>query len=242
VHVAQDFAIVGGSNVCDPTLGQMNDNYSCFLEGTQDRPFVNTPYPLRDGVETGLVTATTRLLASYDYAFNDFFSLGGRLGYAFGGGPPAGQIVNPGSTTGTDGTPFMPVHAELRASVWLAPPGGPFSAYLGASAGVAQVDAMVTVTEKDCSADAQLGMPAGTSQADAFEACRVAAANFNFAALPDVDVDAWKKTGQGFYGLHAGVGIAVTEQLSAIANINVMRMAPASGTVIEPSLGVSMGL
>ena len=95
---------------------------------------------------------------------------------------------------------------------------------------------------KDCTANAQLGMPAGTSQEDAFEACRIAASNFNFAALPDVKVDAWKKTGQGFYGLHAGAGVALTDELSAIANLNLMLMAPAAGVIIEPSLGVSMGL
>ena len=56
----EDIAVVGGSNVCDPTLGQTSDSYSCFLEGTTDRPFVNTPYPLKDGISTGTVLATTK--------------------------------------------------------------------------------------------------------------------------------------------------------------------------------------
>jgi hypothetical protein len=242
LHIAQDLAIVGGSNVCDPTIGQADASYACYLEGSDDQPFVNTPYPLKDGISTGVVTATTRLLASYDHAFTHYFSLGGRLGYAFGGGPPAGQVVNEGGVVGSNGTPFMPVHAELRASLWLAPPGASFSAYLGANAGLAQVDAKVTVAEKDCTANAQLGMPTGTSEEEAFEACRVARSNFDFSALPDTKVDAWKKTGQGFYGLHAGATIALTDHLSAITNINLMLMTPATAIIIQPSLGVSIAL
>ena len=57
LHFAQDFAIVGGNNDCDPTLGQKNENFACFYEGTSDvhsdaHPSANTPPPAKDDTET----------------------------------------------------------------------------------------------------------------------------------------------------------------------------------------------
>jgi hypothetical protein len=239
-HVAQDIASVGGSNVCDPALGQATESYACFLEGTDDRPFSHTPYPLRDGVEDGLVAATTRVLVSYDYSLTHRFSLGARVGYAFGGGPPAGQMpANDGS--GSGGTAFFPLHAEARITLWILPASAPISVYLGGSAGAAQVDAKVTLNEKDCTADAQLGLPEASAE-QAFEACRIASQDFDWSALPDVEIDAWKKLGQAFYGLHLGAGVALTDRLRAVANVNLMFFTPAAGVVFEPSLGVLMGI
>jgi hypothetical protein len=239
-HVAQDVAMVGGSNVCDPNLGQMSDSYACFLAGTDDRPFTHTPYPLTDGFSDGLVVATTRVLVSYDYSLLRHVSAGGRLGYAFGGGPPAGQTPATDGT-GSGGTAFFPFHAEVRLTLWILPPSAPFSAYLGASGGIAQVDAKTTVNERDCTTDAQFGLPDASEEA-AFEACRIASADFDWTALPAVKVDAWKKLGQGFYGLHLGAGVALTERLRAVANVNLMFFTPATGVVFEPSLGVMLGI
>lgn len=218
----------------------MSESYACFLADTEDRPFVDVPYPHKDGVTTGFAVATTRLLLSYDYSLGRHVSLGGRIGYAFGGGPPAGQTPSDDGV-GAGGTPFLPAHVEARFTLWLSPPSGPVSAFLGASGGLAQVDAKVTVNEKSCTRDAQLGMPPGTTAEDAFDACRIASSNFDFAALPDVKVDAWKKLGQGFYGLHAGVSVELADRLRGLANVNVMRMAPATGIVLEPSLGAMLG-
>jgi hypothetical protein len=240
LHLAQDLAFIGGANVCDPTLGQATESYACFLEDTDDRPFVHTPYPLLDAVEDDVVLASTRVLFSYDYSPAPIVSVGARIGYALGGGPPAGQTAA-ADGTGSGGTPFFPFHLEARLTFWILPPSAPISLYLGASAGAAQVDARATVREKDCNADAQLGLPSASAE-DAFEACRTAASNFNFAALPDVKVDAWKKVGQAFYGAHVGAGLQLTEQLRGVANVNVLSFAPASGVVLEPSLGVTMGI
>lgn len=90
-----------------------------------------------DVVNGGARLATKRVLVGYDCAVGSSFTLGGRLGYAFGGGPQ-----RPG------GPPFEPIHAELRASYWLghdplARAGLRF--FLTASAGLAELDASVPV-------------------------------------------------------------------------------------------------
>jgi hypothetical protein len=55
-------------------------------------------------------------------------------------------------------------------------------------------------------------------------------------------VDAWKKMGQLFISLGAGSMVAITDQLGVVLNLNVLYMLPASGLVLQPSLGVEYGL
>ena len=156
-NIAQDFAFVGGYNVCDPTLGQASDNYACFYQGTTDQPYFHTPYPPRDGINTGTVMATTRLLVSYDRAFTANITAGGRLGFALGGGPPAGMSPAgnvkdpPAHSTGVGGTPFLPLHIEIRGQFWFLPLTAKLlRAYVLVGGGMAQVDAKVAINEYDC--------------------------------------------------------------------------------------------
>jgi hypothetical protein len=252
IHVAQDIAIVGGSNVCDANLGQKIDNYACFYQGTRDEPFWHTPFPFEDTLDTGLVLATTRLLVSYDYAVFRHLSFGARVGYAFRGGPPAGQTPQPpfdsaanlntlpAHTKGQGGTPFLPAHLELRATGWIVPLGKPLSAFVGASFGMAQVDAKTTVQERDC-ADT-LDQDNWDVSNGTFAECQMADASFNWEALPDTPIDAWKKLGQGFVALSLGGMLKVVGDTNVLLNVNAMTMFPASGIVFEPSLGVVAGL
>jgi hypothetical protein len=90
-----------------------------------------------DAVGSGPAVATMRVLFGYDRVLGDRFMLGGRLGYAFNGGPQ-----RPGAAS------FLPVHAEARASLWLgrrplAQTGLRF--FLLLAGGVAEVDANVQV-------------------------------------------------------------------------------------------------
>jgi hypothetical protein len=157
LHAAQDVAFVGGYNICDPKLGQASDNYACFYQGTTDEPFFHTPYPLRDGITNGAVFATTRILVSYDGALAPWATLGGRAGFAIGGGPPAGQRPVSNDRTpeahakGTGGTPFTPWHLEVRGSFWFLPLTEKLvRAYAVVGGGIAQIDAKTSVNEYDC--------------------------------------------------------------------------------------------
>jgi hypothetical protein len=250
LHVAQDVAFVGGSNVCDPSLGQASDHYACFYSGTDDEPFFHTPFPTSDGIAVGPVLATTRLLASYDYAVVPALTVGVRLGYAFRGGPPAGQEparsgdvsdlnALPAHAKGTGGTPFLPLHAELRAAGWFLPLGEPISAYAGASVGVAQVDAKTIVSQRDCAATLD---PSWSPADGSLEDCRAAGRSFDPEALPEVEVDAWKKMGQGFVAVSLGGMVELVAPANLLLNLNAMLMLPASGIVLEPSLGVVTAL
>jgi hypothetical protein len=248
IHVGQDVAIVGGSNVCDANLGQKVDNYACFYEGSTDEPFWHTPFPYKDGIETGPVLATTRLLVSYDYAVGPSLTFGGRFGYAFRGGPPAGQEPKgpvpdnnlnflPAHAKGTGGVSFMPVHAELRAAFWFLPLGAKVvSAYVGSGFGLAQVDAKTTIAERDC---AQTLNNAGWEPATdgTFDDCRLGRSNFNWQKLPETRIDAWKKMGQAFVTVTFGALFPVDDLGGVVLNVNAMYMLPASGIVFEPSLG-----
>jgi len=269
IHAAQDFAIVGGNNVCDPSLGQMSANYSCFYSGTRDRPFMHAPYPYRDGVAQGLVVATTRVLAAYEAALSPWFSIGLRAGYAFRGGPPAGMTVEKGAdgsvpdfAQGSGGTPFLPAHLELTLRGWFLPLSEKFvRAYVQGSAGMAQVDAKVVISEYDCThagvkttvpSDAALQNipwdpddpddPTNNNSLSPFEQCRQGKGVYDYKLYTPVPVDGWKKMGQGFVSLGAGSMVMVTERLGVVLNVNVMYMLPAPGIVIQPSLGMTVGL
>jgi hypothetical protein len=76
-------------------------------------------------------------LLAYDRVLIDNVTLGGRLGYAFGGGPAA-----------PDGKAFFPVHIEARAAYWFGT--DPFirvgvRPFILAGVGAAQFDGKVEV-------------------------------------------------------------------------------------------------
>jgi hypothetical protein len=90
-----------------------------------------------DAVSGGPAIATIRVLVGYDRVFGERVMLGGRVGFAFNGGPQ-----RPG------GASFLPLHAEARGSLWfghepLSRSGFRFFALL--AAGAAEVDAGVQV-------------------------------------------------------------------------------------------------
>ena len=256
LHVAQDILLVGGHNVCDPTRGDLNDNYACFYEGTK-QPFFHTPDPNTDSVSNGAALATTRLLLSYELAPWPVFSFGMRIGYAFRGGPPAGmgpaEPVDPAGTVlysvpadvqVSGGTAFIPLHIEMRASYWFAPlTNARVRGFIGAGFGLAQIDAKVKHPVIDCDAVAGAAAaadPSDTDGAQAYEACIQNGANPR--GVPPTALDAWKKVGQGFAALHAGGTVTLVGDLAAELNLNVMTMFPARGFALEPSLGLVMGL
>jgi hypothetical protein len=262
IHFAQDFAFVGGNNVCDATLGQADANYACFYEGTDDQPFFRTPFPYRDGIQGGMVLATSRVMISYERAFTNRITLGARLGYAFGGGPPAGQAASlpaeqpmngdptdspwqvPANNVATGGTAFLPVHAEIRGAFWFLPLNAKmFRAYGALGGGMAQVDAKVSIPELDCNDanEPRYTDPQG-NEYSAFAQCQNGVGYYDYRKYPTYNIDGWKKMGQGFITAAVGGMIAFKDNMGVLINANVMYMLPASGIVIEPSLGFTIGM
>ena len=214
LHFAQDLAIMGGTNVCSDDA-QANQGYACYEAGSTDRPFIGTPYP-GAGIGTGMVVATRRLLLSFDRAFSPNLTVGTRLGFAFSGGPPAGQ------------NKFLPFHAELRLAYWfgknaLGKKG--LRPYAHVGGGIAQVDGKVKVDLAQCN-DPNSQCPNGIATRQ---------------DVTPVTVDAWRKMGQAFVTLGGGLVYAFKENLGAQLNVNIMYMLPTSGPVIQPSLGLNYG-
>jgi tetratricopeptide (TPR) repeat protein len=90
-----------------------------------------------DAVSGGPAIATMRVLLGYDRVVGQQLLVGGRLGYAFNGGPQ-----RPGAAS------FLPVHAEGRLSFWFGhdPLGrAGFRFFALVAGGVAEVDAGVQV-------------------------------------------------------------------------------------------------
>jgi hypothetical protein len=107
--------------------------YTCFNGSTY---YATQPlHGADDVVNGGIRLGTKRVLIGYDRAVGDNVTVGGRAGFAFGGGP-----TRPG------GRGFDPIHLEGRATYWfghdpLARSGLRFSAT--AAVGYAEVDAAV---------------------------------------------------------------------------------------------------
>jgi hypothetical protein len=241
LHFAQDIAIMGGSNVCSAP-SRASNGYACYVSGTTDQPYNGDPFP-GAGIATGTVLATQRLLLSFDRAVTQHITAGVRIGYALGGGPPAGKGPDDqgrgggppgpdGKPTAVGGTKFLPFHLEARLAYWFGK--GVLSKkglrpYVAAGGGLAQVDAKVKVAVADC------------NQADptAFNNCAVNGTDPT--GSKPYSLDAWRKMGQGFITIGGGAMYAFTPRLGAQLNLNFMYMLPTSGPVIQPSLGVEYG-
>jgi hypothetical protein len=221
VHVAGDIALVGGKDVCSPD-SQINRGFACYYEGTNTPYVYAAPFPGQlDKISSGLVYGTTRFLVSVDYALTDKILLGGRLGYALGGGPKT-----------WDGRAFLPLHAEARVAYSFKPVEAFLRPYVHVGGGVAQIDAKVRVGLYDC-AGANNNNPA-------FNDCK---AGIGFpAGSQGRYMDVYRKMGQGFATAGGGVLLRLSDRITAQANLNAMIMLPIVGLVIEPSLGVVTGL
>ena len=240
LHVAQDLTFVGGTDICTQA-SQSDDSFSCYYAGSRSGAYIDEPYPGTD-TSSSLAFATTRILLSYDRALTPHWLAGVRVGYAFGGGPPSGRDVTY-DTEGRivevleEGLAFLPIHLEARASYWfgadvLSKKG--IRPYVHAGGGLAQVDAKVETTVRDCG----LFAPRGSA---AYAACASGQIPSSEPGLQEVKLDAWKKLGQGFVTAGGGAVYAFSEQLGVQLNLNLMLTLPATGFVVEPSLGAVMG-
>jgi hypothetical protein len=234
LHFAADVGFVGGSNVCTSN----NADYDCFTSGT-DTPFPGVlgdgvaarPGELGDGypgtdIPTGVASGTLRVLLGYDHALNERVSIGGRLGYAFGGSP-----------TTLDGDSFLPVHIEARLAYWprgLWAAGVRPSAHIGA--GLAEVDLKEgDLSVRDCTEET--GRQSFLDCLSAVNAYDPA----NNPELPTRRLDAFRKLGNAFVAVGGGLTLPLGGGVAAQVNVNALLMLPSVGVVIQPSLGVTYG-
>jgi hypothetical protein len=235
INIAQDFAFVGGNNVC------MGDaDFSCYLTDSSTTPYDTEHFQTTSvgPISTGAVLATTRLLLSVDRVLTPNITIGARLGYAFRGGPPANRQVQwseDPEARDTDydsvtnaGASFMPFHFELRAAYWfgrnaLARRG--LRPYVHVGGGMAQVDAKVIVKTLD--RDTCPNSPDDPTACD---------------DPTSTTADAWKKLGRGFAMVGGGVMYPLSGSTGLQLNVNAMYMFSGSGIVLQPSLGMVFGL
>ncbi|HSU38843.1 MAG TPA: hypothetical protein VLJ38_04715, partial [Polyangiaceae bacterium] len=180
---------------------------------------------------------------------------GARVGFAFGGGPPAGQ-AKPSSdpaahTPGSGGYPFLPFHLEFRAQYWFLPLTAKlFRAYGLVGGGLAQVDAKVPIGQYDCEdagknpdhPEENTPFPVGGKMVGAVAQCASGVQTYYHPSYhPRVPVDAWSKMGRFFLEFGAGGMLAVGQKMGVTLEAKVIYMMPDSGVVLEPVLGVMYG-
>lgn len=236
LHFAPDIYLFSSdADVCNiQNLG--NHSYSCYEEDGKNPLFNDFQPPAGSGrvgvptlpggmgkVNGGPKLATMRLLASFDYAITANLMVGGRVGFAFGGGPKTYNYTNASAQPDTiaAGKSFFPVHVEPRLTYHIVSLGKQgLHPYVHVGGGIAQVDAKMTVqvcNNGNCTDPAQPGV--------------VSAKN----------AVVYKRVGQGFVTLGGGLLLPLAKNFGAQLNVNLMYMLPDSGIVIQPSLGAVLG-
>jgi hypothetical protein len=212
VHGSLDLAFVGGDDVCSPG----NEDWTCFDSNDNEFRSAAVVPQYKNSVSGGAIPSTPRVLVSVDYGVTSKLTLGGRLGYAFGGGPKG------------EASSFLPVHAEARGAYWFTSLSGPgFRPYVHLAGGLGQVDAGVDVTAGDCSTAAN---PASC------------AARQDVAGYTETELSAYRRMGQVFAAPGGGVVYAFTGSLGLQANVDLKVLFPSFGLAVTPSLGLVLGL
>lgn len=131
-------------------------DFNCYNRG-EDRVYNNTSdktnrLPMTDpnsagNIAAGFRPATVRVMASVDYVLMKYLSVGGRLGWAFLGGPKSIHFDSAGQPSRKHA--FIPVHAEARGTLWLRSLGKPgLHPYVHLSTGMAEVDVNTPINAK----------------------------------------------------------------------------------------------
>jgi hypothetical protein len=228
-----DFAMMSGSQVCGDDADVA---FSCF-EGSD--PYVGVPnFNYSGNIEGGFRPATARVMLSYERVISSLFSVEGRLGFAFNGGPESPRSI------GGDNSKFLPFHAEGRVKAYftkvyrddgsgLRGPSG--FAMLGG--GLAQVDPKVSVPVGECRIDD--GTPAGAQRiiSQLEDQCR----RSENQVFDVKDVDVYQRLGTAFVTGGVGFRYGFGKQVAAIASVNAQFLLPSAGFTLSPSLGIAAG-
>jgi hypothetical protein len=151
LHGGFDFWVAPSAQQVCGDASAVAGTYNCYNSG-DDKIYITPPrqnsIPMTDpdaggNVSAGFRPATIRVLLSVDRVLTRYVSVGGRVGWAFNGGPRTIKY--------TGGYPrqhqsFLPVHVEGRGTLWLRSLSeSGLHPYLHLGAGVAEVDAKVEI-------------------------------------------------------------------------------------------------
>lgn len=219
-HFGADISsLSGSSDACEPD----GSEFACF-DGSE--AYDGTPYPGNAGtVPGGLHAGTMRVLFSYDRFVLDNVSLGARFGFAFSGAP--------------DG--FFPLHFEARGTYYfgnVTQGRSTIVPYVAVGFGLAQVDSKVPVQMVDCLPDAIANCQAAPEVNEQLVDPETGAARLR-------TLDAYQSLGTVFGTFSPGVMVALSKQVSAVANVGVLLMTDEQQSSIvlnlQPTLGVELG-
>lgn len=210
--VQGDLAFLDGGDPCSRE-SQSELRYACFRADREQ--YLGAPEP-GTPADFALSYGTTRIALHIERPIIDNVTLGGRFGFAFGGGP-----------TPARGPAFLPLHLEARIAYFI---GKPLSAERGVRGvvsvmgGLAQVDAFRSVAVRECGADSKV-------------ACTPATNLQPGGPNPQVQsLEAYKKLGQGFIGLGLGAYYSFLPASGVLLELRIMQLFPGTGTTFSPSL------
>ena len=207
LSVEQDLGVISRTGACS-LQSQEHQGYACYR--ADEKQYVGSPVLTNEPLGVG--RGPTRVVLGFDRLVHYNVSLGVRLGFAVLGSGP----------TPRDGTPFVPISVEARATHWFgedpfARPGvRPFVFVAG---GYAMVDIATTIhVREDPSA---LVYQRGNDL--------------------EQSADLWKRAGDGFVGLGGGIAYPLSRRTAAVAEIAIHQVFPFRAFVIAPSAGVMLG-
>ena len=208
----QDISLLPGGDACG-RAAQTHGSYSCFRADREQ--YLGVPIA---GEPASIVPArgTTRVAIHVEHAIFGDFTAGGRVGFAFGGGP-----------TPSKGPPFLPLHLEARIAYWIGPKLSPSTGVRGfvtLVGGLAQVDASREIAITECRAGDGSG-------------CRAIEHVQPGGPNPDRQtLAAYKKAGMGFMGLGVGFYGSFVRGSGVVLEVKATQLFPSYGFAISPSI------
>jgi hypothetical protein len=261
-------------NVCGAAASSGNDkkfgtpddsvdapiNYACFKDTsvageTPEGEFLGEPSQNADGsprfnqVEGGGVLAGGRILAGYDRIVYKGLTVGARIGYAFGGTPRIGDVVERfdackarggGFCRESGASNFLPFHGEVRLSYFFLENfikqtkflPRPY-AYTGV--GVGQVNGGVNVGVCDyVDNNGQPMQSAGDSRCPS--GAQQSPGSSGFSRKRE-DIKAYQLTGLAFVPLGVGAIFPFHPNVGLSLEVKAMFMLPTFGVVLAPQFG-----
>jgi hypothetical protein len=235
-----DFQFLSGTgSVCslNPTTAQLSTTYACTVGGNDfpgnsgaNAKALNASIPhgqnQPDAVNSGLSPGNVRILASFDYALNQNFLIGGRAGVVL--------LAYPGSELSA----FPPLHLEARGTLVIGKDAlttKGFHPVLFVGGGVSQFSTSVSLGVNKC---VMAGAPVPATSAGVNGGCPAGSTTVAGTAV------AWQVGGPGFASPGGGVRWIIADRVAATLNVNfVLAFGGSVGFLFAPSpeLGVQVG-